>query len=151
MRNPEILSSEIIARSESNNWIDAKEEWELESIYKDASASGVCLCTKPNIMEICVIVNTVNGNRTEVGNCCVKKFLELTSPVLFKGINRIRGDLYASMGEGLLLMAEENDWVNQWESRFYYDTLTTRQNSLSSRQLLSRRNINKKVLRRVGL
>ncbi len=68
------LIEEIISRSHSNDWNSAKNEWSFEYVYQ-SEEKETCLCGHHPIINICVLKNSINNNETEVGNCCVNKFL----------------------------------------------------------------------------
>uniref|UniRef100_A0AC34RDV8 Uncharacterized protein n=1 Tax=Panagrolaimus sp. JU765 TaxID=591449 RepID=A0AC34RDV8_9BILA len=82
------LQKEIISRSRSNRWNDAKLEWELKFIYK--SNDETCLCGQKPISELCVLRNNENGNEAVVGNVCVKKFMDMDqADKIFQAFNGV--------------------------------------------------------------
>lgn len=137
------LFAEIIARSRSSNWDDAKLEWKLAEIYF-VEESETCLCGHYPIKELCVLKNKHNHKETTVGNCCVKKFLGLPSDKIFDAVKRIRKDEGKSLNKEALTHALENGWINDWEFGFYLDTC--RKRKLTDKQISKRIQINNKVL-----
>ena len=63
----------ILSLSEWGDWSMAKTEWNYVS--SDMIPDSQCLCGHP-IVEVCTIHNRLNNNYAEVGNCCVKKFMD---------------------------------------------------------------------------
>ena len=64
------LTQEIINRSVSDRWDEAKLEWSLCEVY-EAEDPETCLCGHFPIIELCVLGNKTNGRFATVGNCCV--------------------------------------------------------------------------------
>ena len=85
------LCSDIIYLSEAKTWKESKSEWYLLDVFI-SDDPGTCLCGHFPILEICVLQNRRNGNRTIVGNVFVKRFLRLRYDKLFSGINRVSKD-----------------------------------------------------------
>jgi hypothetical protein len=137
------LTSEIIDLSEATGWDLAKLEWGLAEVY-EADEPERCLCGHFPIKEVCVLTNQKNGNRTEVGNCCVKKFIGLPSDKIFQAVKRVRKDGEKSLNVEAVTHARQKGWINQWEFDFSIDTM--RKRKLSTKQLDTRRKINAKML-----
>jgi hypothetical protein len=70
------LAQAMLPLSVADSWQQAKLEWTLAEVYRQDDPE-TCLCGHYPIIEICVLENKKNGNRAEVGNVCVKKFLGL--------------------------------------------------------------------------
>jgi hypothetical protein len=136
------LKAEILKLSNAEDWPAARREWRLSAVY-DAQQHRTCLCGHHPIREICVIVNNVNGNRTEVGNVCVKKFLGLSSDRVFQGLRRIRKDQSKSLNEDALVFFRHLFSPPEYE--FLQDTM--RKRVLTHRQLNWRKALNNRVLR----
>lgn len=68
----ELLQRIVIENSQAENWIEAKKEWKLKSIYDRASH---CI-GRHGILEICVIYNDETNRELIVGNVCVNHFDE---------------------------------------------------------------------------
>lgn len=66
----EKLKEAVLEVSCSKNWDEARQEWELLTIYHYPNH---CQCGH-HIEENCVIHNEKNGNELVVGNVCVNKF-----------------------------------------------------------------------------
>lgn len=142
LSNEHQLAREIIQRSVSDEWQWAKTEWVLDHIYFDLGFS-TCLCGHYPIKEICVLRNILNGNRTRVGNICVKRFMGIRSDRLFTPFRRIQHNLAASLDQHTIDYAHDQHWINDWEYNFYCDTI--RKRNLSDRQRNKRTQINEKI------
>ncbi|MCH9695194.1 MAG: hypothetical protein K0U72_11860 [Gammaproteobacteria bacterium] len=136
------LAQGIIALSESNTWDRAKLEWSLDDVY-EAEEPETCLCGHFPIIEICVLRNTKNQNRTIVGNCCVKKFIGLPSDKIFQAVKRVRKDNTKSLNAEAIEHAHKKKWINDWERDFYLDIM--RKRKLSLRQQNKKKQINDKL------
>lgn len=137
------LISRIIELSESKVWEDAKEEWNLATVY-EAESPETCLCGHYPILELCIISNIHNKKTTTVGNCCVKKFIGIRSDKLFDAIKKIRKEPRKSVNEEMLLYAYRQGWITQWEQKFYDDII--RKRVLSFKQEGIKYKINDKIL-----
>lgn len=140
------LSKEIIALSKSKNWEQAKREWELVEVFEE-DVPGTCLCGHFPIIENCIISNRETNNNATVGNCCVKKFLNLPSDDIFKSIKKVRKDETASMSGSTIDFANEKGWITDWEYNFYCDIF--RKRSLSDRQIYYKVKVNQKIMGRL--
>ncbi len=137
------LKEAILSRSVAQDWDVAKREWKLVQIY-EADEPDTCLCGHTPIIEICVLANTLNGRRAEVGNRCVKRFLGLRSDLIFTGVKRIRTDINKSLNSDSTVFFYEQGIINKWEYDFQNNTHSKR--ILSGKQMETRKNINMKVL-----
>lgn len=135
-----ILQQKILRLSDGETWETAVTEWTPDVITWEENH---CLCTQV-IWENCAIRNHANGNRTTVGNECIKRFLGVDFAPVFRGIRRVRKDVSASFGPDAIAHAAEKRWLDDWEQQFYWDTM--RKRVLSDRQLRSRVAINEKML-----
>ncbi|MES2158106.1 MAG: hypothetical protein V4512_09900 [Pseudomonadota bacterium] len=115
----------ILSRSTSNDWDEAKAEWKLYTVYNDP-ADRFCECDHSPIHQICVILNIRNGQKTDVGNVCVRRFLRLLSNRIFSVIKRIRADLSKSLNpkalelfkdRGVISHQEEQEYLSYWRKR----------------------------------
>jgi hypothetical protein len=143
MKNEYKLSQEIVYRSVSQNWTEAKTEWRLINVYEEDEFQ-TCLCGHYPIREICVIKNKHNGTEVEIGNCCVKKFMGLRSDIIFSAIKRIRKDIYKSLNADTLSFAFQKRWISEWENNFYCDIMKKR--CLTEKQQHIKIQINRNVL-----
>jgi hypothetical protein len=138
------LTDEIIALSNSKDWDNAKLEWNFEYAYQNPNFQS-CLCGHYPIKNICVIKNLKNSSKTEIGNCCVKKFLGiLEGDNFFNSIKKIKIDLSKRMHKDVLYYLYEKKVLNQFEYEFYMDTI--RKIKLSEKQLAIRVRINQKFI-----
>ena len=137
------LTTEILARSHSQEWATAKIEWLLEEIYEDESFD-TCLCGHFPIREICLLRNKINQHLVKVGNCCVKKFIGLPSDKIFQAIKRIRKDSEKSLNTEAVQYALHRGWISAWEHDFYLDIMKKRK--LSPKQATKKTDIHAKFL-----
>ncbi len=137
------LTSEIIARSTSKVWDQAKREWRLIEVY-ESDTPETCLCGHFPIIEICVLKNSTTNTVVDVGNCCVKKFIGINSPLIFEGLKRVQKDVTAALNEAAIDYAVDRKWINSWEEGFLRDTM--RKRSLTGSQIATRTKINTKVI-----
>jgi len=141
------LAAKIVALSVADTWNEAKLEWSLIDVFKEEEPD-TCLCGHYPIIENCVLGNSLNGQKAIVGNVCVKKFLGLPSDKIFRAINRIAQDNERALNAEALDHAYRKGWINDWERKFYVDTM--RRRGLSGKQREKRIQINKKVLSKVA-
>src|SRR6266478_1724325 len=125
------LTSEIMSRSVAETWDEAKLEWKLDAI-SIAEEPSTCLCGHFPIIELCRIRNYKNGNKAIVGNCCVKKFIGLPSDKIFQALKRVQRDCSRALNAETIEYAHQKGWINDWERRFYFDTMRNRK--LSGKQ-----------------
>ncbi|MEX2170585.1 MAG: hypothetical protein WD851_14815 [Pirellulales bacterium] len=137
------LHKEIIARSESDNWDDARDEWALGNVWMSDDPS-TCLCGHNPIKEICEIKNRLNNKEVEVGNCCVNNFLGLESDQLFTSLRRVVADDEASFNPDAINFAHSRGFISDWDHKFYLSIW--RKRNLSTKQFANKYRINKKLL-----
>lgn len=143
------LTTELIKLSHSNNWDEAKLEWDLIDIERVSEFDAEeCLCGKYPIMEICIIENKINKNTTRVGNSCVKKFIN-KSDKIFQALLRVKKDISKSLNSEVIDFALDKGYINQWEKDFYIDIF--RRKNLYSKQILKKESINKKILSKIKI
>ncbi len=140
------LSLEITKLSRSGTWNDAKLEWDLLNVYKESEPDR-CLCGHYPINEICEIKNRENSIVTIVGNCCVKKFLNLGSSPIFQSLRNINKSIEKSLNADTLLHAYERKWIKDWDYDFYNSII--RKRKLSDKQLSHKKRINKIIKNRL--
>jgi hypothetical protein len=141
--NFEQLRREILALSHAKDWEVARKEWGLVGISQ-AEEPETCLCGHFPIIEICSISNRVTGQRTDVGNRCVKRFLGVRSDLIFAAVRRIRKDNTKSLNADAVVFFYERKLLNEWEYKFLQDTKAKR--VLSPNQMAARQKINAKIL-----
>lgn len=138
------LTEEILALSVSKYWDSAKLEWNFETAY-ESEEQQTCLCGHFPITNICVIKNRKNGVITEVGNCCINKFLGIDEGnKIFISIKRLKDDLTKSMSVEVVEYLKEKRILNDFEYEFYSNI--HRKRNLSDKQLGIKKKINKKLL-----
>jgi len=101
-RNFITLRDEILERSHLKEWEKAKLEWSLVAIYQ-SEENMECLCGHYPIREICEIANEKTGHTVEVGNVCVKKFLEIDSNKIFAAVKRVKKDINKGLNKDAIM------------------------------------------------
>ncbi|MDR5757663.1 hypothetical protein [Caballeronia sp. LZ035] len=116
--NFEVLKEEIMARSLNKlHWEFAFDEWHLDGV--DYEPGGTCLCTHHPITERCLIENVLTGNKTIVGNCCIRRFMtNIKTNGLFSGLRKITDSLDAWPTLRLLSFAKDKGAISQAD--FYW-------------------------------
>ncbi|MGN7509084.1 hypothetical protein [Aeromonas salmonicida] len=133
------LTKAIIELSVANQWDSAKQEWSLDQVF-EVDEPMTCLCGHFPIIEICSIKNKINGISADVGNCCVKKFMELPSNKIFQAVKRVRKDSTKSLNEVAIEHGYSKHWITEWEKDFYLDIMNKRK--LTEKQLAKKKEIN---------
>jgi hypothetical protein len=69
----EHLQAQVIARSEADNWLEARREWVVTD--HDTSHDEICMCTNTGLVHVFTIRNKLNGNEMRpIGSVCVHHF-----------------------------------------------------------------------------
>jgi hypothetical protein len=138
------LTEEILKLSDSNYWDSAKLEWNFDYAYYSEELQ-TCLCGHYPIKNICVLKNKKNSRITEVGNCCVNKFLGIEDGNrIFASIKRVKEDLTKSMSSEVLEYLNSKKVLSDFDYKFYSDTI--RKRNLSEKQLELKKRINQKLI-----
>ncbi len=138
------LTEEIIALSVSKFWDSAKLEWNFESAY-ESEEQQTCLCGHFPITNICIIRNKKNNVITEVGNCCINKFLGIDEGnKIFISTKRLKSDLTKSMSIEVVEYLKDKQILDDFEYDFYISI--HRKRNLSEKQLEIKKRINQKFL-----
>ena len=137
------LFKEIINLSNAQDWDTAKREWFLDIVYL-SDESQTCLCGHFPIKEICIIKNLENNNSTVVGNCCVTKFFEIRTDMIFNSLKKIKTNIKNSVNKTFVEYAHKKRMLNNWEKNFYLDIW--RKKFLSEKQWEKKISINKKLM-----
>ena len=140
------LAHEIIALSRARTWAEAKLEWEILEVY-EVKAPEACLCGHRPIVELCVLINKVNGQRATVGNHCVKQFLGLPSGQIFEALKRIEKDPTRSLNKEAIEYLFRKGLITSWEKKFCANTM--RKRNLSSSQIETKIKINEDIIRKI--
>ncbi len=140
------LTTELLKLSQSQNWDEAKLEWELVDIER-VEDPETCLCGHYPILEICTIKNQKTNKNADVGNCCVKKFID-KSDKIFRSVAKVRKDFEKSVNAETLDFALSKNWITQKDYGFYMDILRRRR--LSEKQLSWKKSINQKIMSRIS-
>ena len=149
VKNEYKLISELLKLSYSHSWSEAKKEWGIHYIYYLDDEPQACLCGHYPIVEVCVIKNNITGKTTEVGNCCVKKFLEIENigydvSLIFQAIKRILENISNSANLDTIFYAQQMGIWNNQNVEFYHKIYKKR--NLSLKQLKYKQDLNKKLL-----
>lgn len=139
------LKREMLNLSASQVWDTARTEWELSTVLEGWQD---CLCGHYPIKELCLLVNTETGSFATVGNCCVRRFVQLPSNLVFQAIKRVRRDITRSLNTAAVSLAHRNQWINDWELKFYQNVM--RRRDLSHKQRAKKAQINRAVLAAVS-
>ncbi|WP_159476280.1 hypothetical protein [Chryseobacterium sp. 18068] len=138
------LTEEIISLSESKQWDLAKNEWRFEFAYY-AEELQSCLCGHYPIRNICVIKNRINAVVTEVGNCCINKFLGIeTGNKIFSSIKKLQEDITASMSSEVIEYFYRKGGMSDFDYKFYQSIF--RKRNMSAKQWDIKAKINRKFL-----
>lgn len=138
------LTEEIIALSDSQAWNFAKLEWDFNFAYYSEDLQ-TCLCGHYPIRNICVIRNKKNSNQTEVGNCCINKFLGIEDGnKIFTSIKKLKDDNSKSISAEVIDYIYNKNGISDFEYKFYVDI--HRKRNLTPKQLEIKVRINDKFL-----
>ncbi len=138
------LTEEILKLSNSKFWESAKHEWNFEYAYCSDELQ-TCLCGHYPIKNICVIKNGNNKNVTEVGNCCINKFLRIEDGnKIFISIKRLKEDLSKSMSAEVLDYLKSKKILSSFDYNFYSNII--RKHNLTQKQLETKKRINQKLI-----
>lgn len=138
------LFNEIISLSNSDTWDIAKNEWTFDSVY-ESEEPQTCLCGHFPIVNICVIRNTVNKNITEVGNCCVKKFFNISDgDAIIASIKKLKKEISKSISIEALNYIHKKNVITDREYDFY--TSIHKKRNLTEKQIGYKKRINEKFL-----
>jgi len=141
--NFERLQKHILSLSESSDFHEAKNEWELIGFEINAGGDN-CPCGQ-SIKEVCHLQNRLNNHRTYVDNICVFNFFTIYTGNLFAGLKRIAQDDSANAGEYLKYYACELGYISEKESCFLSKIKNNR--NLSDKQLARKQKINRHIVR----
>ena len=138
------LTEEILSLSDSNDWDFAKLEWSFEFAYY-AEELQKCLCGHYPIKNICVIKNRRNSSVTEVGNCCINKFLGIDEGnKIFSSIKKLKDSETASMSSEVIEYIYKKKGISDFEYNFYKSIY--RKRIMSDKQWDIKKRINQKFL-----
>ena len=143
--NQDRLIAEILARSTSPQWPEARKEWVLSEIYREKEPL-TCLCGFSPIQDICILRNRINGNLALLGKLCADRFSSFEASGIFSGLQSISCEPARPLNKAATLFAHARRWITDWERDFLFDT--ARRRRLSLRQLSKREEINRRILAR---
>jgi hypothetical protein len=142
--NFEQLQRHILSLSRASDFEAARKEWHLTGIELHEEMTN-CPCGQ-DIIEKCLIENTVTGERTHVGNVCINRFIGISTGSAFDGLKRIAEDPLANANEDLIFHAYKLGYIYEKEFDFLMDT--RRKRVLSQKQLQWKEKINRRILHR---
>lgn len=144
MTNFQILCREIVERSASDSWDNARKEWHVIGMEK-VDSPEICLCGHPDIVEVFILRNANTGHVVRIGSVCVNRFIQKNNS--FIGYKRIVKDCTKSVTLQLLDFAYGARWINEWEYNFYKSIFHKR--TLSPRQSNKKQLINSKIIKHI--
>jgi len=136
----------VLNASESQLWDEAKAEWKLHMVYNDHENERSCKCEHSPIYQICLIRNRRNGNKLEVGNVCVRRFLRLMSHRIFAVLRRVHAERDKSLNPDSLDLFVERGVLSPQE-RDDYKVYWRRRKHMTDQQRAQKKRINDRVLR----
>jgi len=146
MNNEYNLTTNILSLSQSKDWNEAKTEWKFIDAFQREDSE--CLCGKKGIKNVCVIMNINNDNITEVGNCCVKKFLNINEGAMyFTNLNKLNKNIKSNVSLYFLWMLLDSNFISKDEYTLYVK-FTDQNEKKTSQDWLDKVDINKKILSR---
>ena len=141
--NFEQLQAHILPLSVSPLFHIAKQEWKLTGVEIQEDWDS-CPCGQ-RIKELCHITNTVNGNKTYVGNVCVNQFIGIDTGNLFDGLKRIAQDDTKNANIDLIMHAYKLGYIYD-EREFNFLMSTARKRKLSPAQISWKQKINRRIV-----
>lgn len=135
----------ILKLSNAQEWLEAKPEWILHSVYNDSSLRS-CECGHEPINQICVIKNRDNGNEAEVGNVCVHNFMQLASRRIFAVLKRVRAQVSKPLNPAALELFARRGAISDSEREDYL-TYWRKRTNLTDKERNQKLDINERVLR----
>jgi hypothetical protein len=145
--NEVILKAAMLPLGIAANWEAAKTEWRLDRV-EEVGDGYDCMCSKKNIHRLCHMRNAETENTAVVGSCCVEKFLDQRSGLIFDCLKRLRKKPESAMNATTLSWEVEKGFLTEWEEIFYADT--QRKRKLSEKQEAKRTQINRKFLQKIS-
>ena len=140
------LEAHILSLSVSSVFNDARKEWSLVGV-EISEEFGECPCGQ-QIKEHCYIRNSLNNNKTWVGNICINRFIQLDTGNLFEGIKRIARNQTANANIDVVEYAYERGYLyGKNEYMFLLETALKRK--LSAAQLSWKTKINRRIVNQI--
>jgi hypothetical protein len=142
------LRAFILSHSVSQDWSTARLEWTLDAVEDLEHERDECPCGYEPIRYLCWLLNKRNNARVHVGNVCVNRFMpEHDVNTVTAGLRRIQADSDKAPNSALLIWARNIGVITEWEFNFGMDT--SRRRVLSDRQWEKRREINRRIKKRL--
>lgn len=140
--NFERLKAHILPLSSAMDFDAARREWILIGVEVSEEWDN-CPCGQ-EIKEHCYIQNSLNGNRTYVGNVCINRFIGIDTGNLFAGLKRVAQDPSANANEDLIIHAYRLGYI--YENEYQFLMSTRRKRKLSEKQLVWKEKINRRII-----
>ncbi|MCC4370546.1 hypothetical protein LMB49_10830 [Limosilactobacillus reuteri] len=71
----EQLTKTVVAASESDDWMSAKDEWTVIGMEEDPTQSEACICGQEDLVYLFTIQNQLNGTKLfPIGSRCINQF-----------------------------------------------------------------------------
>ncbi|MCC4509355.1 hypothetical protein LMC05_10155 [Limosilactobacillus reuteri] len=71
----EQLTRTVVASSESDDWMSAKDEWTVIGMEEDSTQSEACICGQEDLVYLFTIQNQLNGTKLfPIGSRCINQF-----------------------------------------------------------------------------
>lgn len=96
---PTQLEKTVTSLSKSDNWKEAKEEWNMDKYFYNASSYKACPCSPREVRNLTVLRNRYNFNELEVCNSCAERYFGIgESSRIEAAVRRIKKDPICGMG-----------------------------------------------------
>jgi hypothetical protein len=143
------LIAGMLPMSESNDWADAKSEWEFSHTTRDDRDTNHCLCGQA-IKNLCYLTNRKNAACVLVGCVCVQKFVneDLGTFCLnvCKYVDNVRVNESYRARDVVLKYCYENRAITQWELNFLNSIQNKQLGKLTANQIVCLTKLNKKMI-----
>ena len=136
------LKKTILRLSITEDWEEARREWEVVSTYHDPDSQ--CTCGKQGIAEVNIIENKWTGEQLPIGSKCVQHFLLIKMHTIHANIKKIQKDPFRSLNRDTIYFFYRLGVINEASFKFYNDIF--RKRNLSVKQERWRYSINLAVL-----
>lgn len=137
------LIPRVLESSESNDWDDAKMEWQLDHVFY--APRQECLCGKFPIEKVCVMKNKYNASIINVGRCCVEKFREDVAKA-YDVIMRVKKDETKSLSLDVVKSALAEGIIREKDYEFY-EKIYRRRTRMTGAQWEYKIGLNKRIVK----
>ncbi|WP_047446638.1 hypothetical protein [Alistipes sp. ZOR0009] len=96
---PAQLVNAVTSLSKSDNWKEAKEEWDMDKYFYNTSGYKACPCSPREVRNITVLRNRYNFNELEICNSCAERYFGIGESSRIEAVvRRIKKDPTSAMG-----------------------------------------------------